>query len=116
MTGNRERERIRRTRPCHGACRTAGTGTLRKFRVGNGRSGVNVSKRFPDTTLKRRAPYVEWKIQSDRWHFHKAHHCRHDLTKPLIVTHERRVGKAVLELANEDIEQPPSVLPRSAIA
>src|SRR5258708_18253902 len=101
VAGNGDRDRVRRASLRDGAHGFRQADALRDWRVGHRRAGRNLAQRLPDALLKGGAAYIERQIEPERWRFDEADHFSHPLLEALVAADQRRLGKAVLELAHQ---------------
>src|SRR2546426_837315 len=101
VAGDGDRDRVRRASLRDGAHGFRQADALCDLRVGHRRAGRNLAQCLPDALLKGGAAYIERQIEPERWRFDEADHFSHPLLEVLVAADQRRLGKAILELAHQ---------------
>src|SRR6187397_799716 len=103
MTGNGDREVVRRARASDSAHRLRHPDAACDFGVGHGLADRNLLQRLPDALLESGAANVEREIQTDPRRLDETHNACNEALVVAVGADETRPRKTILEIANEPL-------------
>src|SRR5205823_6995100 len=103
MTGNRDRDRVRRARARHRADGLRRADTLRQLRIGRGAPGGDLAQCLPDALLECRAAHVQRQVEAQPGRLDEADDLRDESLELPVAADHARVGESTLKVTRERI-------------